>query len=99
VTTPAESLLHEIRNALLPLAYDLQRGTATLEDAARVTKRLLDFADEVAREVRQPTQDADIGQRAVLVHQLREQAAMFANDRFGTRSLLLAAAAEIAGPT
>jgi hypothetical protein len=44
-----------------------------------------------------PAERAAIARRAVLVHRLREQAAMFANDRFGTRSLLLEAASVIDG--
>ena len=34
MTSPAEALLHELRNTLVPLDFKLGRGTATLEDAA-----------------------------------------------------------------
>ena len=52
MTDPTAALIHEIRNALVPLDFRLKRGTATLEDCAAVVKRLLDFADELARDLR-----------------------------------------------
>jgi non-ribosomal peptide synthetase component F len=52
MTTPAEALLHELRNALIPLDIDLQRGTATLGQVSEVVNRLLVFAAELASEQR-----------------------------------------------
>lgn len=53
MTSPAEALIHELRNALVPLDFKLSRGTATLEDAAAVVKRLFEFADSIEADLRQ----------------------------------------------
>ena len=52
MTSPAEALLHELRNTLVPLDFNLGRGTATLEDAAAVVKRLFEFADGIEADLR-----------------------------------------------
>jgi chromosome segregation ATPase len=46
------ALLHELRNALVPLKVAMDRGAATLDDVAGVVNRLLVFADGIAKEER-----------------------------------------------
>jgi len=48
----ATALVHELRNALVPLHVGLERGTATLADVAAVVARLFAFADELAADLR-----------------------------------------------
>lgn len=50
--TPTEALVHEIRNALIPLTVDLRRKEATMEQIAATVDRLLDFVDGVVRDLR-----------------------------------------------
>lgn len=50
--SPAEALVHEIRNALIPLTVDLRRKEATMEQVAATVDRLLDFVDGIAKDLR-----------------------------------------------
>jgi hypothetical protein len=65
MTSPAEALVHELRNALVPLDIGLQCGTATLEDAAAVVKRLFEFADGIEADLRRPEEMHKAGLRSM----------------------------------